>query len=67
MNTLEEAQKVSVIMAKLRNAINTAERLGLEIPLKVKKVYNDALSRIQRHNYFGSEALQAALDGAYPL
>ena len=61
VDTLEEAESLASKMEYLRGLIDTAKNFGFEIPTKTKNVYNKALSRIRKHNYFGSPVLEKAM------
>lgn len=63
VDTLAEAESLATKMNYLRSAIDTAKNIGLEIPTKSKDAYNKALSRIRKHNYFGSPVLEKAMGG----
>ncbi len=61
VDTLEEAESLASKMEYLRGLIDTAKGFGVEIPTKTKNAYNNALSRIRKHNYFGSPVLEKAM------
>ena len=64
VDTIEEAEDLGDTMNTLLTAIENAERLGVKVPSKAKEAYNKALTRIWKHNYFGSEHLRTALKDA---
>lgn len=64
VDTAEKAEKLASRMDTLLTAIEAAQALKMDVPESAKKAYNNALSRIQKHNYFGSSHLRTAMQNA---
>ena len=67
VKTLADAELLAQEMDNLKNGINLAKVLELDVPRRVTKAYNKALACIQEHDYFNSDSLRAELSTAHPL
>ncbi len=64
IDTAEKAEKFASNWNKVQIAITNAQSLKIDIPENVKKIYNDTLARIVKHNYFDSPTLKTAMQNA---
>ncbi len=61
IDSQEKADKFASKWSKVQSAIEMAQKYGADVPESAKKSYNSALSRIQKHNYYGSSTLKSAM------
>lgn len=61
IDSAEKADAFADKWTKVQNAITNAQKFGVQVPEAAKKVYNDTLARIVKHNYFNSPHLKAAM------
>lgn len=64
---IAKADALAPKMRLLQKAIERVRSLEIEFPTESKNAYNNILARIQKHDYFGSDALREAMIGARPL
>ncbi|MBR5195782.1 MAG: hypothetical protein IKW48_06550 [Akkermansia sp.] len=64
---IAKADALAPKMRLLQEAIERVRDLEIEFSTESKNAYNNILARIQKHDYFGSDALREAMIGARPL
>ncbi len=64
IDSKEKAAEFASTWSKVQTAVETAQKFGVKIPDSAKKAYNETLTRMKKHNYFGSEELRSAMSTA---
>ncbi len=66
-NTIDSQEKADAFASKwstVQTSIETAQNFGMDVPEAAKKAYNKTLTRMQKHSYFNSPTLEAAMKNA---
>ncbi len=69
-STIDNQAKAEAFASKwntVQTSIETAQTFGFDVPEAAKKAYNDTLTRMQKHSYFNSPTLEAAMKDAKPI